>query len=414
MIRNNRFFSFRYIAVICGLVLLTSPIVGQRLVRARSNGSLDVSTINKHIKDLKLEGSTPATEPVDLRKVSYTSTDENGKQVELTGMLAIPRSGAPKGIVVFMHGTTWDRRNSPSRLTSKGAKNEAMTAASVFAPAGFAVVMPDYLGLGDHKAIHPYPLNRVNARSGADMLPASREALRRINYRVGTDLFVTGYSEGGGTAMGLVQLLEKEGKERPKAAAPASGPYDLTGATRDFLIAEAKGKDIIARAYLLGYCVEYFESRGIKASDYFTRTMAKTVDDAFKDGRSEESILLRLAIMSTLSGATRSIEHLLTPRFIGALERLDLSDPIISELTKNNVHDWSPSTPMLLIYLNTDKIVDPLNSENTYDAMRTRGIGPGRLERFVIMDDKLDHLSAFPPAMIAARLFFEYGFEGVK
>lgn len=398
------------------LLALISVVTGQSLVSSASNGTLSVRKINDYLNRNSEGLQAPrASSAVDLRKIVYTSVDQNGRPVNLSGLLAMPAGGAPKGLIVFMHGTIWDRKGSPSRLSASGKKGEPMGAVSLLAPSGYAVVMPDYLGLGDHMAVHPYPLNVVNARSGVDIIEPARELMRRQGYRVGERLFVTGYSEGGGTAMALVRELERMNRPGmvPDASAPASGPYDLTGATREYLLKEAKGEEMIARAYLLGYSVKYFESVGaVQMNDYFHNTMARSVDGAFKEGRSDTGVLVRLAIVGTITGATKSVEHLLTPRFIAALRETDITDPVIGELSRNNVYDWHPKAPMLLISLSTDNIVDPANTENAYRAMHQRGARQN-VRWYSIEDEKLDHIKAFVPAMDAARKFFDGGFSAV-
>lgn len=407
----------RFAPLALAVLLSAWAVSAQQLISFSKNAVLkaDVanSRVEKHLKDVELP---KFEQDIDLYKITYTSTDENGKPVNLTGLAAFPKSGAPKGLVIYMHGTQWNRKESPSRFKAKDDTVSFYLELASFATGGYAMVMPDYIGLGDNKRIHPYPLNLVNAQSGVDIIDAARALTKRMAYDLGDDLFVTGYSEGGGTAMGLTKFLEE--KNDPKyhvtRSAPMSGPYDLTGATRDYLLAEASGKDLIARAFLLGYCVKYFKDKyGVNADDYFSKPVAIAVNTAFKDGRSEADILVRLAVVSTISGSTKSVEKLLTQRFIEALETLDTSDPVIRELSKNNVFDWSPRTEMLLQNLSTDKIVAPENTHNAVRAMRERGVGSDRLRHIEVVDESLDHGSVAKITTVNARRFFDGGFAAV-
>src|SRR5690606_30476805 len=109
--------------------------------------------------------------------------------------------------------------------------------------------------------------------------------------------------------MGMVKLIEESGDPelRVTRAAPASGPYDLTGVTRDFLLEEVTGTDVVARAFLLGYTISYFkEAFGIKASDYFTKGMAMAVNSNFKRGRSDKRIGIGLVVVGAITGGTKS------------------------------------------------------------------------------------------------------------
>ncbi|HQU91830.1 MAG TPA: lipase family protein [Pyrinomonadaceae bacterium] len=351
---------------------------------------------------------------VDLKKVSYTTRDAKGKIEPVTGLLILPRGGAEKGLVVYMHGTTWDFKNAPSRVLTH--KDQTYAELFAFAAAGYAVAAPDYIGLGDSKPTHPYPLNIVNGRSGVDIIKPVRNFARASRYSLGKDLYVTGYSEGGGTAMGMLKLLEESGDPdlRPTKGAPASGPYDLTGVTRDFLLAEAKGTDLVTRAFLLGYTISYFKDAfGVKTSDYFQKSMATTVNINFKRGKSDKSIGLGLIVVGAITGGTKSRDSLLTPRFIRALEDLDMNDPVIREMSKNNVYDWSPRTPMLIISLATDRVVDPGNAHKAVETMRRRGVGRNTMRHLEINNPALDHGSVVPEATYNTLRFFDAGFEAV-
>lgn len=405
-------------AVLVLVVLFSLDAAAQRLVSFNTNGVLTETVgnqqLDKHFKDVDLPRFD---DDVTLYKIVYTSTDEFGRPINLNGLAAFPRSGAPKGLVVYMHGTQWNRKDSPSRFKLKRDDNAFFLELSAFATGGYAMVMPDYIGLGDNKRVHPYPLNLTNAQSGVDIIDATRTMAERLGYKLSDKLFVSGYSEGGGTAMGLTKLLEEKNdpRYRVERSAPMSGPYDLTGATRDYLLAEAKGADLIARAFLLGYCVTYFKKQyGVKADDYFSKPVAMAVNGAFIDGRKETDIVLRLAIIGTLSGSTRSVEKLLTKRFITALETLDTSDPVIRELSRNNVFDWRPRTEMLVQNLATDKIVAPENTHNAIAAMRRRGASAATLRHIEIKDESLDHGSVAKFTTINARKFFDGGFNAVR
>lgn len=404
----------RTLFLLASLITITGLVDAQRLVSSSPNGTLTPKVINNYLKKSASHANVrQSTVAVELRKIVYRSTDANGRRANLTGLLAMPVGGAPNGLVVFMHGTIWDRKFSPSRLTSAGTTSEGMGAASILAPGGFAVVMPDYIGLGDHMAVHPYPMNVVNAKAGADIIEPAREIIRRQRYNVGPNLFVTGYSEGGGTAMALARELQESGV-RVTASAPSSGPYDLSGVTRDYLLSETKGQDLIARAYLLGYALKYFESsHGVRMTDYFHPTMSRTINGAFKEGRSDKDIALRLAIVGRLVGATKSVERLLTDRFLNALRRNDSSDPLIGAMTANDCYDWSPRSPMLIFSASADRIVDPGNAKKAYDTMRRRGVGPSTMRWISNEDSSTDHGKGFALALKANRDFFTGGFAAV-
>ncbi len=392
-----------------------SAVIGQNLVGSSKNAAMSAQQINKRIHAVYgSSGPALATKALDLYKISYGSTDEKGRQVVLTGLVVLPQNGAPNGLVIYDHGTIADPRKAPSQYKGAADNSEPESAILAFASGGYAIVMPDYLGLGDNKAAHPYPLNVVNSRSGADIIKPARTLAGFQNVAIGTRLFVTGYSEGGGVAMALVRELEQSNdpSDQVFASAPASGPYDLSGATRQFMMAQPTDQaGFVVRLYLISYMAYYFHKEyGVKLTDYFKPSMALTVSTAYPANITDESLIKRLVVAATLMRSKNSIFNVITPRFRRAMETLDTSDPVVRELQRNNVYDWSPRSKMLLINLKGDTIVDPANTEKAFRTMRARGVRADTLRRYIIKNDKLTHITAVPEAMLQARRFFDGGF----
>ncbi|MEP6704696.1 MAG: hypothetical protein ABJB34_07815, partial [Acidobacteriota bacterium] len=307
--------------------------------------------------------------------------------------------------------------NMPSRFVGAASGTEPETAMLAFASGGYAVVMPDYIGQGDHTGGHPYPANVVNSFAGMDMIKPARAVGRRHNLTIGNALYITGYSEGGGVAMAQVREMERSGEAayRVTAAAPASGPYDLSGATREFMLAQPTDQaGFVVRAYLLGDLVYFLhKNRGVKITDYFKPAMAFTINNSFGGKTKDADILKRIGVTAILLRAKNSIFNVVTPRFKRVMETMDVRDPAAKLLKDNDCYDWSPRTKMLLINLEGDTVVTPKNSQVAFETMRRRGVGRDSLRRSIIRDAKLNHVTAVPAAMLQARSFFDSGYSGV-
>jgi hypothetical protein len=158
----------------------------------------------------------------------------------------------------------------------------------------------------------------------------------------------------------------------------------------------------------------FHKNHSVKVTDYFKPSMALTVSTAYAANLTDENLIKRLVIAATLMRAKNSLENVITPRCKRAIETMDTSDPIIRELQKNDVYDWSPRTKMLLINLVKDGVVDPANTDKALRTMRRRGVGAGTLRRYVINDPSLTHITGIGPALIQARRFFDGGFQGVR
>lgn len=411
---NFRFLSRLSFAVAFSIAISVS-VFGQ-LVTSVKNATVIGAKFNARTNKIYGSDSPEALRgSLNLHKVTYRSKDANGRNAVLSGLIVIPAGGAPNGIVIFNHGTTVYNNHMPSRFKGEQDGTERETAMLAFGSGGYAILMPDYIGQGDHTGGHPYPANVINAQAGIDMIGPARALARRNNVEVGQNLYVTGYSEGGGVAMAQVRELEKSGT-RVNAAAPASGPYDLSGVTREFMLEQPTDQaGFVVRTYLLGDLVYFLhKNKGVKITDYFKPSMAFTINNSFGGRIADKAIITRLGATALLMGAKNDIFNVVTPRFKQVMETMNLRDPAVKLLKDNDCYDWSPRTRMLLINLDGDTIVTPRNSQVAFQTMRRRGVGRDQLRRSVIRDANLNHITAVPSAMLRARNFFDRGYAGVR
>lgn len=411
-------------AVICLTLSLSAIAFGQvaaanGLVASKRTATITAVTFNKRMTAVygssapeQLRGS------LNFYKVTYRSRDANGKSAVLSGLVIVPSNGAPNGIVVFNHGTSVYNDHMPSRFVGAANGTEPETAMLAFASGGYAIVMPDYIGQGDHTGGHPYPANVVNSFAGMDLIKPARAVARRNNIDIGNPLYITGYSEGGGVAMAQVRELERsnDAAHSITAAAPASGPYDLSGVTRDFMLEQPTDQaGFVVRTYLLGDLVYFLhKNKGIKITEYFKPSMAFAINNAYGGKTKDADIIKRIGVTALLMRAKNNIFNVVTPKFKRVMETLDLRDPAAKVLRDNDCYDWSPRTKMLLINLEGDTVVTPRNSQVAFQTMRRRGAGRDSLRRAIIRDSTLNHVTAVPSAMLRARQFFDSGYSGVR
>jgi pimeloyl-ACP methyl ester carboxylesterase len=399
------------------LVLFAVTGSGQTLISSASNGTMSAADVNERMTKAYGElAPAAATSNVELYKITYSSIDVNKKKVNLTGLIAWPVGGAPKGLVVYCHGTTVDRDRSPSKFKGKGEAPETIEAITGFASGGYAVILPDYLGLGDHKGAHPYPLSAVNARSGMDMISAARAFSRQKNYRIGRELFISGYSEGGGVAMALTRSLQSYMNEEYQVtrSAPASGPYDLSGTTRKFMLEETgEQTGFVLRLYLMSYATNYLnKEKGIKLNTFYKTALANALGVNYRLSPSDEGVIKNIGITTTLMRSQNRLENVLQPGFLRAMQRNDKSNPFVRMLQENDVYNWAPNSPMLMIYVDKDFVVSPENTRVAIDAMRRNGVPASRVKTAMI-PATFNHLTGIAPAISKARAFFDGGFGSV-
>jgi hypothetical protein len=216
---------------------------------------------------VKLGDVTKAAQLVSAYVVNYLTPGQNANsdpsQVVRTasGLIILPPQSVPvKGVVVYFHPTTFSKNSVPSCLGAPAAGMPSMSSnqpgyctsaptsyvggglfgvlSSIYAANGYAVVAPDYIGMGaDGKNYHPYvvyPENNVEA--AFNMFPALRQILAENGTPTTTQLqlMLTGFSEGGGYALKASQMAQTTKQEwlnkyglNLVVAAPQEGAYSL-------------------------------------------------------------------------------------------------------------------------------------------------------------------------------------------
>ncbi|KAF5635634.1 secretory lipase [Fusarium tjaetaba] len=176
---------------------------------------------------LKLQEITdpkPYTIPAStaMSRFLYSTTNINGTLIPASAYILWPYTtkkikGVPGGkapTVLWTHGTSgWYPTAAPSTHRSLFYQDFVPYALAL---AGYAVVAPDYAGLGvgtswDGTAIrHEYGIYQAG---GADALNALRAALTAFPERLTTDYVNVGHSQGGAVGWGVSELLaEKKGR----------------------------------------------------------------------------------------------------------------------------------------------------------------------------------------------------------
>jgi alpha/beta superfamily hydrolase len=171
---------------------------------------------------------------VDFYYIKFWTTGAANEMTESTGALMVPTGAAPacsgpRPIVLYAHGTQFEKAANIADITNPNNTEGALIAA-MFAAQGYIVVAPNFAGY-DTSTLGYHPFLNAAQDSGEmiDALTAARTALPTTFAASTTDsgkLFLTGYSAGGYVAMATQRALEAAGAP-VTAAAPMSGPYAL-------------------------------------------------------------------------------------------------------------------------------------------------------------------------------------------
>jgi hypothetical protein len=141
---------------------------------------------------------------IHLYRLSYWSVSD-GAPVLVSGLMTVPDGVAPRGVVIWMHGTHDARADS---LSNPGSE-EGLLASAVFAGGGYLLLAPDLVGLGVSKGPQTYFVNTSTVDVTLDLLRAAKDASAEAGRPWNASLYLTGFSEGGHAAALLQRTLEQ-------------------------------------------------------------------------------------------------------------------------------------------------------------------------------------------------------------
>ncbi len=377
---------FRVVANIDGVVEI--PNRG-RLISAEKVGeipSLTLQFLLLFLPGLPEDADRSVPYNVDLYKLSYETIDPSGQTTFASAGLAIPQGiDEPLPMVSYQHPTVLKRTEVPSNPDSSENLGGVFMAAG-----GFLTVMPDYLGLGESDLFHPFLLAKPTATASVDALRAAKTFAANNAIDTTDELFLLGYSEGGYATMALHrELQESHNNEFPvSASAPLAGPYDLSGTVRDAILAN----DILAEPYQLPYVVASltrYEAVGLTFPEMLRADLSSSIPPLFNGRVSGAEINPLLPVRPS---------ELLSDVALAAL--VNPTHPLVLGLQRNDLLDWAPLAPMLLLHCLNDNVVSYQNSQRALERFNAQGatsvtlIDPG-------MD--LDHFDCAIPSIVAAR-----------
>lgn len=211
----------------------------------------------------------------DVTRIMYRTTDHRGVPVAATGTVLVSHtawSGAgPRPLVSFQVGTQGVAdKCAPSRQMQVGTEYEGPFLAGLLL-AGYAVVIPDYIGLGTEGA-HTYMNRAAQAHAVLDGVRAARH-LEGAGLGQ-SPVALAGYSQGGAATGAAAELASSYAPELPiKGAAVGAMAGDL----RDVPALMDGGLYAVALAYAL---TSVEAAYGLDLGDYFTDAGLARLRDA--------------------------------------------------------------------------------------------------------------------------------------
>ncbi len=374
---------------------------GERLAKyggAGGRGSLDAETQTAALSAAQVDATVaqlpglaqliggPSKCGVTQHKLVYDSIDPKGNGARASAGLLVPTGCAgPHPVLLYHHGTTVFR----SFTMSDPQNGEAGLQLTMFAAQGYVVVMPDYLGYGDSDlGYHPYLQAENTAAVSIDALRAAREALRKQGVTTSSKLFLSGYSQGGHSAMATHRMMERDHASEftITASVPMAGPYALEDTFVAGIATPGQGASVFTAFAFTSYQRTWGDLYA-KPEDAFRAPWVTGIENLLPGVLN----FTELYTTGKLPLATTGENGLLTDAFAASFS--DPDSPVRRRLAQNSLLDWAPKAPMTLCSGARDPVVTYQNALWAVEYFAGRGAQVGTVD--------VELIPAFQPSIAA-------------
>ena len=313
---------------------------GVRLTPLRTISTLEARVLLR-LSDVK---APPVAQAVDCYRMEYGPPG-----ARLSGLLALPHGAPARRLVSFQHGTATTRSAVPSKPDGTG-----LAAAIVFGGNGYALIAPDYPGMGVSPGRHPYYVAEAIGPAVAAMV----EAAQGIDGVPDAPVFLSGFSEGGWASLAALRVLEARG--RPVlGSAQVAGAYDLRHVSLPAAMRGGAASDSLYLAYAAWGMSAWY---GRRLDSVLTPEYARRVEQVFAGATPK-------AILAALPADPRRMFN------AGFLDAFDHGKPhwYLDAFAANGLTDVTPRAPVRLYYGSKDVDVIPQEALGAARAMAARG-----------------------------------------
>jgi len=298
-------------------------------------------------------------------KISYTTSDESGAEVEASGLMVVP-TGLPEAVTTKVglslvsddHGTIFADREAPTVI----ADSQSIPSGSAIiltAMAGFVTLQPDYIGFGDSKShYHPFILRKSLATSTIDFIKAAKIFAIKNSIKLNGQLFLTGYSEGGYAAMATLQKIEGDGELNVTLTAPMAGPYALDPMAMSVLHTDK----LSVPSFMANIGYAYAKAYEHSISDIINEPYASMLEGLFDGDKNRSEIDPRLTQLTTGTDGL-FVQDFVTDFFANP------DNWFKKAVVENNLHTWVPKTSVRLVHCMGDDVIPYSISQLTKGTM---------------------------------------------
>ncbi|WP_244127469.1 lipase family protein, partial [Xylella fastidiosa] len=309
----------------------------------------------------------PSEQPkcnVRVVEMTYTTVGVVGEATRASGVVLVPDGPqCPGPYPVLGWGSATETLRSAEQAKSIISAKGDDPLVTRLASQGYVVVGTDYLGLGgSNYPYHPYLHANSEASALIDALRASRTVLQHLNTPLSNKLMLSGFSQGGHTAMATQREIEAHLSNEFSlvASAPISGPYALSQTFLDTWTGRNEvGENnfaIILGTYAIVGMQRTYRNIYSDPSQVFQDPWANQVEALFPGEKGRREVFDYLPDV-------KQIKQYFQPGFYSDFPK-NRKNPFFVDLVRNDLLNWAPRTPTLLCGSDNDTVVPFLKNTN--------------------------------------------------
>jgi len=290
-----------------------------------------------------------------------------------SGVLLVPAgacAGTPAPLVAYAKGTDFNK----SRTLVDPNESETFSLIAMYAAQGYAVVATDYLGYAQSAfPYHPYLHADSEAQSVLDSVRAARQAAGQVGATLSGKVMLTGYSQGGHSAMAAQRNGERDAGAELNIVAGAylAGPYNISGMSQ--LPQAIMGYQLFVPFMVTGYHKVYGNIY-TDPSTVFQPPYASGIENLLPCANCSSNSLVA---SGKLPGGTpdQARDALIQPAFLADIASNPGANAFVQDAKRNDLLGWTPVAPVLLCGGAGDPTVPPAVNRDVLAAdFAARGV----------------------------------------
>lgn len=338
------------------------PARGQLLDPARVVAELTPDQIDAATAASGLQALTgKATCGVRILALNYATIGAKGESgANSSGALLVPTgplgsacATAATPLLAYAHGTEVYK---PSTMADPG-NGETMLLAAFYAAQGYSVVASDYLGYAQSTyKYHPYLHTDSEASSVVDSIRAARNAAGAVGVKFSGEVMLSGYSQGGHSAMAALRAAERDNAAEFNVVAGAflAGPYNMAGAMK---VPNAVAGYQFFVPFILTSWQKVYGNMYDKPGDAFKEPYVNGIESLLPNPTLDYTTLVTSGKLPS-GTPDQARDALMQPAYLQMIQSNDNAGVNVAA-RKNTLFNWKPKAAVLLCGGAGDPTVPP-------------------------------------------------------